>query len=291
MAQEAEPVVVQRRGSGRWIVVGAIVIVLLLAIGYVVGGAAAASGPVSRSDTALHMTVDDNNAIANMFQDDPFKNVDFGSANFDAAASKNALSIVNGEATRWQDAINKDRAALQKSHGELNTSVLTLPENSVIDSHRRRVDAGLRAMATAQKALTLIRNQVAFLLPLMDVIGNFQAVGKAADANDIGSMQSSLAATQTSLQKTISLARAASVPPVLTSALNLLQKTVSDMQALVAAVQSRNAAAINASLSTINADGVALDAVDSSAIDKAENALIQPLSDAYDRDMKIVAGS
>lgn len=290
MAQEGEPIVVQRRSSRRWVPVAVIAVVVLLVIGYVVGGSAAAAGPVSRADSALRATVDHNNAIANMFQDDPFKNVDFGASNPDPTAAKSALGIVNGEASRWQDMISGDRNALRKVRGDLNTSLLTLPENGTIDSHRRRVDAGLSAMATAQKALDLIRKQVAFLMPLMDVVADFQAVGKAADANDIGTMQSSLSSAAASLQKTITLAKDASVPQPLTSALATLQKTVTDMQALVTAVQSRNAAAISAGVAAVEADSKALDAVDSTAIDKAETALIQPLSDAYDRDMKIAAG-
>jgi cytochrome c556 len=290
VAEGGEPGVVHRRSSRRWVAVGAIAVVLVLVIGYVVGGAAAASGPVSRADSALKATVNHNNDLAGMFQDDPFKNVDFASSNPDPAATKNALSIVNGFATRWQDMINGDRGALRKVQAELNWSLLTLPENSTIDSHRRRVDAGLSALATAQKALDLIRKQVAFLMPLMDAVAGFQAVGKAAEANDIGTMQSSLASTAVSMQKAITLANEASVPQPLSSALSAMQKTVTDMQALVAAVQSRNAAAINASLAAIEADGKALDAVDTTAIDKAENALIQPLSDTYNRDMKIASG-
>jgi hypothetical protein len=290
VAEGGEPGVVQRRSSGRWVVVGALAVVLVLVIGYVVGGAAAASGPVSRADSALKATVAHNNELAGMFQDDPFKNVDFASSNPDPAATKNALSIVNGFASRWQDMINGDRGALRKVQADLNTSLLTLPENSTIESHRHRVDAGLAALATAQKALDVIRKQVAFLMPLMDAVAGFQAVGKAADANDIRTMQSSLASTAVSMQKAITLANEASVPQPLSSALSVMQKTVTDMQALVAAVQSGNGAAINASLAAIEADGKALDAVDTTAIDKAENALIQPLSDAYDREMKIAAG-
>lgn len=290
MAQGGEPGVVQGRSSRRRVAVGAIAVVLVLVIGYVIGGAAAAAGPVSRADKALNTTVDHNNTVAGMFKNDPFKNIDFNSSNPDFAAAKTTLATVNKQIATWQEMVAGDRAALQRVHGDLNGSVLTLPEKSTIDSHRRRVDAGLSALATAQQGIDILGKQVAFLDPLMDAFIAFEAVSKAADAHDLGAMQSGLTTTATSLQKAITLSQGASLPTQLTSALNTLQKMITDMQALVKAAQAGDVAAVNADVALVDADAKGLDNIDQNAIEQAETGLIQPLSDAYDRNMKIAAG-
>jgi hypothetical protein len=290
VAEGGEPGVVQRRSSRRWVVVGALAVVLVLVIGYVLGGAAAASGPVSRADSALHTTIDHNNTVAGMFTNDPFKNIDFSSNNPDFAGAKTALATVSKKIATWQEMVAGDRAALQRVRGDLNDSVLTLPEKATIDSHRRRVDAALSAMATAQKGIDILGKQVAFLDPLMDAFIAFEAVSKAADAHDLGAMQSQLTTTAASLQKAITLSQGASLPSQLTSGLNTLQKMITDMQALVKAAQAGDVGAVNADVALVDADAKALDNIDQSGIEQAESALIQPLSDAYDRSMKIASG-
>ena len=292
MALEGAPTVVERRSSRRWVIVVALAVVLLLVIGYVVGGAAAAAGPVSRSDKALKTAVDHNNTMADMFKNDPFKKIDVTSNSADIGGAKKAVAAVNTQIATWQVLVNGDRASLEQARAELNSSILTLPEKSTIDSHRRRVEAGLSAMTTAQKGIDIFRKQFTFFDAFVDVAAGFDAIGKAGDANDVGAMQSSLATTAASLQKAVALAKdSASIPPAFSAPLAPMQKMVSDMQALVAAVQAGNFSAAQASVATVEADAKALENVDMSGVDKAETALIQPLSDEYDRQMKIAAGS
>ena len=278
------------RSSRKWAIIGAIGVLLLLVIGYVVGGAAAASGPVARSETALKTAVGHNNTMADVFQNDPFKNVDFKSDNPDVGAARAASTTVKQNLSRWQGMVSGDRKALQQARTDLTTSFLTLPEQGTIDSHRHRVDAALSALGKAQQGIDLLNKEMAFFDPFLDVIAGFEAIAKAADASDLGAMQSQLGSTAASMQKVIDLAQPPALPSELTPTLKQMQQMIKDLQALVSAAQSGNEAAVNRYVAAIEADAKALDATDETALDKAITALFKPLEDAYDRDMKIAAG-
>src|SRR5438132_678513 len=99
----------QRRSSRRWLVIGGIALVLVLIIGYVLAGAAMAAGPVSRSDDALKTTVSHNNTIADVFSNEPFKNVDFNASSPDLSGAKSALAKVRQDVSRWQADVSHDR--------------------------------------------------------------------------------------------------------------------------------------------------------------------------------------
>ncbi len=286
----AVPQARRARSNRRWLIIAAIAVLILLVIGYVIGGAAAAAGPVSRSDAALTTTVSHNNTIADLFKNDPFKSVDFNSANPDLVAAKAALATVKKQLSTWQEDVTGDRNSLLKVRGDLNGTLLTLPEQATIDRHRHRVDAALSALGTAQKGIGLFNKQLAFLDPLIDALAGLEAFSKAADANDLAGMQAQLTTVGAAVQKSIDLSQGASLPPGLTTGLNNFQKMVNDLKGLVSAAQAHNVAAVDKYVAAVDADGKALEAIDENAIQQAEAALIKPLSDAYDRDMKTAAG-
>ena len=103
-------------------------------------------------------------------------------------------------------------------------------------------------------------------------------------------MQAQLTTVGAAVQKSIDLSQGASLPPGLTTGLNNFQKMVNDLKGLVSAAQAHNVAAVDKYVAAVDADGKALEAIDENAIQQAETALIKPLSDAYDRDMKTAAG-
>lgn len=282
----------KRPGSARrWFVIGGIAVILVLIIGYVLAGAAVAGGPVSKADKALSTTLSDDKTIGDMFTNDPFKKVDFNSNNPDISAAKAALATVRQDISRWQADVTRDRAALQQARADLQSSFFTLPEQSTITSHRHRLDAALSALVSAQKAIDIFSKQMAFVDPLFDVIGGFTAIGNAADKNDINAMQTAITTTSASLQKAAALAQSASLPAGIMTGMKTMQQAITDMQALVSAVQAGDAAGVDKYAAAVEAEGKALEATDQNAIDAAERAVFQPLSDAYDRDMKTAAGS
>jgi hypothetical protein len=284
------PEVGRRRSGRRWLIIGGIALVFLLIIGYVVGGAAAAGGPVTRADSALHTAVSHNNEMVDSFSNDPFKGIDLSSDNPDIPGAKTAIVTSKQRIARWQELVSSDRTALQRVRSELTSSLLTLPEQGTLDRHRQRVDAALSALNSAQRGIDLNAKEFAFIDPFLDAMAGFDAIGKAATANDLAGMKAQLPGTGANMQKAIALAQPPAIPAQLVPALKGIQQLLTDIQALVTAVEANDAAAIQKDATAVEADGTALSKVDWTAADTAEKALFQPLIDAYNRDMKIAAG-
>lgn len=281
----------RRRSGRRWLIIGGIAVIFLLIIGYVVGGAAAASGPVGRADTALHTVVSHNNEMVDSFNNDPFKGIDLKSDNLDVSAVKTAVATDKEKVASWQTQVSSDRAALQQVRSELKNSVLTVPEQGTLDRHRQRVDAALSALNTAQKGIDLYTKEFAFIDPFLDAMAGFEAIGKAGTANDLAGMKAQLPGTGANMQKAIELAQPPAVPAEFGTALKSIQQVLNDLQALVAAVDANNAAGAQKAEAALEADAAVVDKYDWNSVDAAEKALFQPLIDAYNRDMKIAAGN
>jgi hypothetical protein len=290
-AQEPAHVDGRPRSRRRWLIIGGIALIFLVIIGYVVGGAAAAGGPIGRADNALHAAVSHNNEMVDSFSNDPFKGIDLKSDNPDIPAAKTAVATAKQKVARWQALISSDRTALQHVRPDLNSSLLTLPERGTLDRQRQRVEAALSALSSAQKAIDLNSKELAFIDPFLDAVAGFVAIGKAGTAQDITGIKAQLPGTGASIQKAIDLSQPPAIPAELGPTLKAMQQVLSDIQALVTAVEANDAAAIEKYATAVEAEGSKLSTYDSTSLEAAIKALYQPLSDAYDRDMKIAAGN
>ena len=281
----------RRRSGRRWLIIGGIALVFLLLIGYVLGGAAAAGGPIARADSALHTAVSHNNETVDSFNNDPFNGIDFSSNSVDVAAVKAAVATDKQKVATWQAQVASDRSALQRVRPDLQSSLLTLPEQGTLDRHRLRVEAALSALNTAQKGIDLSMKEFAFFDPFADAMAGFEAIGKAGTANDLAGVKAQLPATGANMKKAIDLAQPPAVPAEFGTALKAIQQVLNDLQALVAAVDANDAAAAQKADAALTADAAVLDKYDWKSVDAASKALFQPLIDAYNRDMKIAAGN
>lgn len=288
-AQVPAPDVVRRRSGRRWLVIGGIAVIFLLIIGYVVGGAAAASGPVARADTALHTAISHNNDTVDSFKNDPFNGVDFSSSTVDIATVKAAVATDRQKVATWQAQVSSDRTTLQQVRPDLKSSVLTLPEQGTLDRHRHRVEAALSALNSAQKGIDLYAKEIAFIDPFLDAMSGFEAIGKAGTANDLAGVKAQLPTTGANMQKAVDLAQPPAVPAEFGTALKAIQKVLIDLQALVAAVDANDAAAAQKADATLQADAAIVDKYDWKSVDTAAKTLFQPLIDAYNRDMQVAA--
>lgn len=285
------PDVAPRTGARRWLIIGGIAVVFLLIIGYVLGGAAAASGPVARADSALHTAISHNNSTVDSFNNDPFSGIDFTSSSVDIATVKAAVATDKQKVATWQAEVSSDRTALQQIRPDLKSGLLTLPEQGTLDRHLKRVEAALSALNSAQKGIDLYTKEFAFVDPFLEAMAGFEAIGKAGTANDLAGVKAQLPATGANMQKAVDLAQPPAVPAEFATALKSIQKVLSDLQALVAAVDANNAAAAQTADAALQADAAALDKYDWKSVDAAAKTLFQPLIDAYNRDMKIAAGN
>jgi hypothetical protein len=274
----------------RWLVIGGIALVLLLVIGYVLGGAVAAGGPVGDADRALQRTIDHENAVVDVLNQDPLKNVNLSTGTADVSKAKSALTAYKQKLSSVEPTVRADRNALQAARPRLQSSFLTLPEQGTITHDRQRVAAALSALASAERGIVISKKQVDFLNAVFDAASSFDAVGKSMQANDLNGTASQLPATGASVKKAIALARPPDVPAAFMPMLQGMQKAADDLQALISAIQANDYAGTQKYVAAVEADGQALQAIDQKAIDKAENDLFQPLIDNYNREMKIASG-
>jgi hypothetical protein len=279
------------RSGRRWLIIGGIALVFVVIIGYVLGGAAAAGGPVARADSALHTAISHNNETVDSFNNDPFKGIDFSSNSVDIATVKAAVATDKKKVATWQAQVSSDRSALQQVRPDLKSSLLTLPEEGTLQRHRQRVEAALSALTTAQQGIDLYTKEFAFVDPFLDAMAGFEAIGKAGTANDLAGVKAQLPSTGASMKKAVDLAQPPAVPAEFGTALKSIQQVLDDIQALVAAVDANNAAAAQKTEAALEADAAVLDKYDWKSVDAASKALFQPLIDAYNRDMKIAAGN
>ncbi len=184
--------------------------------------------------------------------------------------------------------VDADRAALQGVRPDLQRSLLTLPERSTLNRDRRRVDAALAALASAGQGLDILQKESAFAEPFLDAIAGFEALG---NATDLAAVLAQLPGTGAYLQKAVALARPPAVPAEAAPMLAAMQQVPTDLEALVAAVQANDEVAANEASSALDADVKAITGFDTSVIDKADEVRFQPLIDAYNREMKIAAGT
>lgn len=277
-----------RRRGPRLLVIGIIALVLLLVIGYVLGGAAAAAGPVSNADKALRNTVDHENSVVDVLNQDPLKGLDLSSsANIPQA--KAAMTAYKQKLSRVEPTVASDRSALQSARPQLQSSFLTLPEQATINHDRKRVDAALAALRSAQRGIDISKKQVDFLNAVFDAAENFDELGKRMQASDLSGTASQLPVTSDSVRKAIALAQPPDVPTAFIPFLKAMQQAADDLQKFIAAVQAGDGAGVQKYLAAVEADGNALGATDQNSINNAENDLFQPLIDNYNAQMKIAS--
>jgi hypothetical protein len=284
--ESGAPLAVDRRGR-RLVIVGAIALVFLLMIAYIVGGAAAAGGPVGRADAALRATFDHQNRVVASLSEDPFKNLDFKSNTPDIATAKNALAVYEQRLASATALVATDRAGLQRIRPDLDGSILTLPERVALDRDRRRVDAALAGLASAKDGLAVLGQESTFAAPFLDALAGFVELG---NATDLAGVQAQLPSTGASLQQAVDLAKPPAVPAELGPMLTAMQQAVTDLASMVAAAKANDQAAFNAASTALDADVKAMTGFDQTALDQADQVRFQPMIDSYNSQMKIAAG-
>jgi hypothetical protein len=278
------PVLERPFSPRRWLIIGAIALIFVGIIGYVVGGASAAGGPVGSADGALKTTFDHQDQVVAILSEDPFKNIDFKSTTPDIATAKAALAGYEERLANAAALVAADRAALQRIRPDLQSSILTLPEQAAIGRDRRRLDAALAALASAKQGLDILEKESAFAAPFLDALAGFVALG---NATDLAGVQAQLPSTGASLQQAVDLAKPPAIPAVLGPMLSAMQQALTDLQAQVAAAQANDQVAFTRASTALDADVKAVTGFDQTALDQADRLRFQPMIDSYNREMKI----
>ena len=280
------------RGRGRrvWLVAGAVLLVVLLVIAYLAMGASAAGGSVHRANRALKTTLDHQETVNGTLAEDVFKGIDLSSPNADVSAARAVLAKFEPRVSQAMALVEADRAALAGARPGLQGSVLTMPERGRLERDRKRVDAANLALISADLALGYDRQQDAFLHPFFDTFAQLQTIEKTSQVGDLAGMLAKINTAGDSLQKSMALAKPPAIPVQVLEELQTLRSLLDDVKSLLTAAQAHDFAAVQKWSAAADADANRLSSYDSAAVDTADKALFQPLSDEYRSQMKIAAG-
>jgi hypothetical protein len=288
---QQEQVLPPGRGGARrkWLVIGAIVAVFVLVIAYLVAGASVAAASSGRAEKAVKATIGHQAKVGPVLEGDAFKGIDFSSSNLDVGTVKVALGNFDAQLAPVLSLVKADQAALQEARVGQD-SVLTLPEQGILKRDRQKVDAAISALKSAETLLNYDRQQSAFLHPFFDALGSLDTLTKSEEANDLAGAQSQVAAADASLQKTLAQAKPPAITPQMVDFVKEMQALVADLKGLLTAAQAHDLAGVQKWTAAGDADSKKISSYDQAAADKAESALFKPLSDSYNRQMKVAAG-
>jgi hypothetical protein len=272
------------------LVIGAIAAIIILLIGYVVSGAAAANRAIGDADKTLKATIDHQTAVGRTLGADPLKNIDFKSDNPDIGAAKSALAAYEVELSRARVLVNDDRARLRAAAHGLAGSVLTAPEGGTLDQRRRRVDAALTALDSAQRALDLNQKVADFAHPFFDGMAALEALNSSIKANDLAASLSQLSAAQDGINKAVDLAKPPAIPKQVVGLLASIGFLLTDMQGFLAAAQAHDSAGMQHYQEAAGGALNGLAEYDPQIVDQYYTQMLTRLSDSYKTNLKIAAG-
>jgi hypothetical protein len=267
-----------------------VVLLLVLLVGYVAIGAAQAGAASDRADAALKQVQSHQQSVQGVLTEDIFQGVgNLAGRNPDLQGAQTAVASFEPRVPSAMALVRSDQKTLQDVRSRLDGSFFTLAQSGGISRERRRVDAALSALASAQRALGMLQKEVAFMKPFFAGLVGLYAVGQAMQNRDAAGALAQLPETQDGFNKAAELARPPAIPSALTSAVKDLQAMANDAQRLVSAVQASDQAGADQAVVAIAADQKLLNDVDYTAIDQSVVKLFKPLQDNYDKEMKIAA--
>src|SRR5438094_8447721 len=129
-------VVHKPRFGSRWLIIGAIALLVVVVIAAVLTGAAAASGALQDTDKTVKTTIDHQKTVGSTLAANPFKDIDFKSQNPDMAAAKSALAAYESQISRARALVKADRARLLAVEQGLAGSVFTSPGRAPLPQRR-----------------------------------------------------------------------------------------------------------------------------------------------------------
>ncbi len=270
-------------------IAGTITLFVVLLIGYLFG-AAAAGGGVRQADAALRTTLDHQTTVGATLSTDPFKNVDLRSEHPDIPAARAALAAVEPRLALARGQVRADRIRLRAAQKQLASSILTLPQEAVLQQRRHRLQAALTALDNAQRALDIDLSTAAFAHPFFDAIAEIEAANDSIKRKDFAGLATHLQAAQAGTNNAIDLAKPPAVPQQFVRLLTSINFLLTDLQGIVTAAQANDAAGIQQYTDLAIGARNGLYEYDPQVVTNYLIQLFKPLSDGYRTNLEIAAG-
>lgn len=266
----------------RFVLAGAAAIVVLAVV--VLGVTPALSaGQIATAQQALKLTVSHQARVDAAFA--KFFSTQAGSN--DPNVEKKTLLQ---DATIFADglaAVQADEAALRSSDQHLAWLQPVTPlKASAIAAERRRLSAALSGLTQADEALTVAVNESNVALPYIDALIDYTKMGAALGKHDLVGAGAPYPDAQQKLELAMSLDHAAGLPPAIAKQVSSFNDAVNSSEALVQALQAKDAAAVKKANDAIQAALKAMASPAETVPSDYESKAFGPKQKAYDSAIK-----
>ena len=256
---------------------------LLLAV--VLGGVtpAVAGGQINRGQQAITAAISHQQkvdaALARFFST--------RSASNDPNQEKKALLE---EAKTYNEALSTVQADEAALHGADQTLAIIQPvtplKASAITSLRRRLSTALSGLGQADRALTAAVNETNVALPYIDAVIDYAKMGAALGKHDLVGAGAPYPDAQQKLELAMGLSHAAGLSPAIARQVSSFNDALNGTEALIQALQAKDAAAIKKANDAIQAANKAMAAPAETVPADYESKTFSPMQKAYDSAIK-----
>ncbi len=184
-------------------------------------------------------------------------------------------------------AVQADEAALRSSDQHLAWLQPVTPlKAAAIAAERRRLSATLAGLGQADEALTAAVNESNVALPYIDAVIDYTKMGAALAKHDLVGAGAPYPDAQQKLELAMSLDHAAGLPPAIAKQVSSFNDAVNSSEALVQALQAKDATAIKKANDAIQAALKAMASPAESVAPDYESKTFGPKQKAYDSAIK-----
>ncbi|HSO92965.1 MAG TPA: hypothetical protein VLS53_00660, partial [Candidatus Dormibacteraeota bacterium] len=205
----------------------------------------------------------------------------------DPNAEKTALV---SDAKTFNDAlagVQSDEAALRSADQALSLLQPVTPlKSSAIGAERHRLAVALTALGGADRGLSAAVNEANVALPYIDAVIDYAKMGAALGKHDLVGAGAPYPDAQQKLDQAMSVDHAAGLSPAIAKQVSSFNDALNGTEALVQALQAKDAAAIKKANDSIQAAVKAMGSPAESVPADYESKTFGPLQKAYDSALK-----
>jgi hypothetical protein len=281
-----------RRGRGGLFAILAIVlVVLLVAGGYLVGGFVVAQGELNSANDSYNTVVGHQNKLGEQFSTltSQINAIDFNNASADnVKQAKTAYLQLVTQAQSSEPQVVSDDASLASADSKLKqNSWLTVISSGSLQTESKRIGYARAALAIAKTILDDSQQFGTFNATLMDAVNDLLTFTDAASKQDISTATAAVKSFQSDVAKGITEDKAPGLASSTDQFMHDLQTLANDFDKLLTAAVAGDQAGINSASAALDADNTKLDTYDFNAMDTESKAFFQKLNDQYQKQVDL----
>jgi hypothetical protein len=281
-AESVAPTPGRHRSRGRLLVaVGAIVLLLVLAIAYAVNSARTVDAQVRQADQALKLAVQHRDTVDKAINDYVDASVPADPAGYKALVDKDLPEVEAALRT-----VRGDEVSVKAADANLgSTSVLTLTKRDPQVAEAKLTETARSGLANAEQVLVDIHDQLLMLQPLAQGVIEMRGLIAKAQANDLNGALTAFGSAKQQVQIALDRSHRADIPAEYGVLAGLLKSGLDALQQEIAGLQANNASAVRQAQSQLQALSNQFDALQArfDSVDASNRLMFQPLIDSYHR--------